>query len=491
VLIESVRLGIRAQLLLSIAALLVLALVPLFFAVASLTRASMKQNWERNARALGRTVAGHVAEARRARVPASLDPFLEAQLGDGVAAVVLYDRDGSRVHEVVSAAPLREVLQRSATVDPGRAQVIDVLPPAGPAILVIVPSTEGPVGVLVRTTSEQWQVGPLVRLVAFYMALLGSALLVFLYFVLTRLVVAPIDLLSRAASKVAAGERELRVPRRGGTELIELGSSLALMTETLRSEEDELRRNVTEIEQAALDLKNAQATLVRSERLASVGRLAAGLAHEIGNPITAILSFQELLLEGELDDEPRDFVERMKRETERVHRVLRDLLDFARPVKTERVEERGTASISDAVEQVVQLVRPQRALKQVELMITVERGLPLVALRPERLEQVLLNLLLNAADAIGGGAGRITVSALAGADSVELAIEDTGGGIDDGVRDQVFEPFVTTKDVGKGTGLGLAVCRGLVESVGGTIHVDDGADGARFVLTLPHASSAS
>ena len=110
---------------------------------------------------------------------------------------------------------------------------------------------------------------------------------------------------------------------------------------------------------------------------------------------------------------------------------------------------------------------------------------------PERLEQVLLNLLLNAADAIGGGAGRITVSALAGADSVELAIEDTGGGIDDGVRDQVFEPFVTTKDVGKGTGLGLAVCRGLVESVGGTIHVDDGADGARFVLTLPHASSAS
>jgi two-component system, NtrC family, sensor kinase len=108
-----------------------------------------------------------------------------------------------------------------------------------------------------------------------------------------------------------------------------------------------------------------------------------------------------------------------------------------------------------------------------------------VAIAPERLEQVLLNLMMNAADAVRRPGGRIAVDATRDDDHVRITVEDDGGGIAASVRERLFEPFVTTKDVGRGTGLGLAVCRGLVEAAGGTIHAEDGAEGARFVLALP------
>jgi signal transduction histidine kinase len=204
-------------------------------------------------------------------------------------------------------------------------------------------------------------------------------------------------------------------------------------------------------------------------RLASVGRLAAGLVHEIGNPIAAILGFQELLLDGGLDDaEARDFLARMKKETERVHRILRDLLDFAGPAVGEagaRSGEPGDARA--AIEDALTLVRPQKAFRGVAIEVDLARDLPRAALTHERIVQVALNLLLNAVDVVPREEGRIAVrAARCGEDRVRIAIEDNGPGIDPSVRDRLFEPFVTTKDVGKGTGLGLAVCRGLVEAAG-------------------------
>lgn len=486
------RLGIRAQLLLSIAALLLVALVGLFFAVSSLTRATMQRNWERNARALGRAVAGHVIEARGQRRAAELNALLEAQLSEAVAGIALYDRHGELMGNVADSEQARLAVTSAPHVTPNRESVFEVAGDHGPAVIIVVPSEAGSVGVLVRTDARQSDAAALVSLVALYTGLLGLTLLVFLYFVLTRLVVAPIERLSLAAGRVAGGARELTVPQEGGRELVELSSSLSEMMVTLRAEELQLRRKVDELETATQELEHAQAHLVRSERLASVGRLAAGLAHEIGNPITAILSFQELLLDGELDGEQRDFVERMKRESERVNRILRDLLDFARPMtrlsqdEVARSEEQGQASVREAIDHVVALVKPQRAFKQVELMTTTEDGLPPVSMQPERVEQVLVNLLLNAADEAPKPGGRIAISAIAtNRGTIEIAVEDNGGGIDPDVRDRLFEPFVSTKDVGKGTGLGLAVCRGLVEAAGGTIRVEDGNDGARFILELP------
>jgi signal transduction histidine kinase len=220
-----------------------------------------------------------------------------------------------------------------------------------------------------------------------------------------------------------------------------------------------------------------------------VGRLAAGLAHEIGNPLAAILGFQELLLQGGLDEaEQRDFITRMKRETERIHRILRDLLDFARPAAGGAAGAPEPAgSVGDALGDVLALMQPQRVFRDVEVSTAIAPDLPRVILSHPRLVQLLLNLLLNAADASPRAGGRVVVrAARRGEDRVGIEVEDNGGGIAPEVRDSLFEPFVSTKGVGEGTGLGLAVCRGLVEAVGGTISAEGGAGGgARFVVDLP------
>jgi signal transduction histidine kinase len=488
------RVGIRLQLLLALGALLVLAFVPLFVAVAGLTRATLSGVRETGARALGRAVTSHVLAAHATRRGGQLGPLLDAQVGqDGVDAIALYDARGARIE---AAGDPEDVDVLPATHAGGGEEARRVGTARGVALLVVVSSDAGggraTAAALLRL-DEAAPVGPLVRLVALYTGVVGLALLVFAYFAMTRLVVKPVVELSRAAARVAEGGRALELPRGGARELADLGASIAVMTARLRADEEAMRAKVDEVERAGRELRAAQDQLVRSERLASVGRLAAGLAHEIGNPIAAVLGFQELLLAGGLDAaEQRDFLERMKRETERVHRVLRDLLDFARPMARSDAAAEAPGSVAQAIDDVIDLLTPQKAMRGVEVRCEVAPGLPAVALAEERLVQVLLNLLLNAADAVPRSGGRIVVRALRGAPGrVEIEVEDNGRGIAREIEGRLFEPFATTKDVGKGTGLGLAVCRGLVEAAGGTIRALRGGEGgARFVLELPEAREA-
>jgi signal transduction histidine kinase len=352
---------------------------------------------------------------------------------------------------------------------------------------VSVPSDQGAVVAVLRIDDQSARAAPLLRLVGLYTAVVALALLVVAYFALTRLIVRPLDGLARAAERVAGGARRLLVPKTSVRELSDLGTSLGIMTERLLEEEDKLRAKIDEVERATERLKEAQDRLVRSERLASVGRLAAGLAHEIGNPISALMGLQDLVLAGGLSpEEERDFMQRMRRETERIHRILRDLLQFARPAAqplTEEPQEPGDVEV--AVRDTAALVAPQRSLKEVALALELAPDLPAVKLGHEQLMQVILNLVMNAADAVGAG-GKIRVAAERSQRGVRLLVEDDGPGVDARVVAQLFEPFVTTKEVGKGTGLGLAVCRGLVESAGGSIALDrEYGRGARFVVELP------
>jgi signal transduction histidine kinase len=393
-----VQLGLRLQIVLALAGLMLLAFVPLFFAVASLTRATVLEAREHDAMARPRT-----------------------------AAVTAGDR---------------------AT--------------------------------------------PLVRLVALYMTTFGLALLVFAYLVLTRLIVRPVDQLVDAADRVANGARTLPVPRSGARELIELGASVRAMAERLISEEAALLVKVDELTQTTTRLTETQAQLVRSERMASVGRLAAGVAHEIGNPLAALAGMQDLmLLDPELPPEAqRDFLERMRKETERIHTVVRDLLDFARPegsgAQSEGSDAMG-ADVASVVGDVIALVRPQKPFRTVRIETDVPPSLR-VKLPAHRLTQVLLNLVLNAGAAVASGprgAGRVAIAGREADGRVRIDIEDDGPGIAPEVLDRLFEPFVTTKEVGEGTGLGLAVCRGIVESAGGEVGVAAVASGARFFVVLP------
>jgi signal transduction histidine kinase len=177
----------------------------------------------------------------------------------------------------------------------------------------------------------------------------------------------------------------------------------------------------------------------------------------------------------------------MRKETDRINRIIRDLLDFARPGGPSDGKAQMTGFVESAIHDTTTLLGPQKSFKELELEVHVESDLPMVPLANERLMQVLLNLLLNAADACDGS-GKIELRAEHHERGVRLSVTDNGPGVAADVRQTLFEPFVTTKEVGHGTGLGLSVCRGLVEAAGGTLSLDEGYHpGARFVIELPAA----
>jgi two-component system NtrC family sensor kinase len=347
--------------------------------------------------------------------------------------------------------------------------------------------------VRVRTDEDAARSADLVRGIALYMGVFALALLVFAYSLLTRAIVKPIELLARAADRVANGARSLELPATGARELADLGASVRSMASRLLDDEKKLRTKVDELTTTTRHLGETREQLAGSERMASVGRLAAGVAHEIGNPIAAIMGMHDLIEDAETPEDTRaDFLKRMRKETERINVVVRDLLDYARPENGPPSGRLAIADVEEVVSDALALVRPQKEWKGIDVRVEIADGL-MVSVSPQRLTQVLLNLLLNAAAALGDkpadAARLLTVrAAMLGDTKVRLEVEDDGPGVPETMRDRIFDPFVTTKDVGSGTGLGLAVCRGIIEGAGGRIYVDAKyTNGARFVVELPAA----
>jgi signal transduction histidine kinase len=482
---------LRVQIILALAGVMLLAFVPLFFAVASLTQATLRGAREQAARALGRAIAAHAGDVRATGDRAALGRVLESHVGEGGAAAVgVFDAEG-RLE--ASAGGDDDVRGLSRPTPPYREATLELRGPHGRVLDVIVPRENGAVVARLRTDDDADRAAPLVRVVGLYMLTFALALLVFAYFALTRVIVRPLEALVHAADRVAGGTRTLTVPRAGAREIAELGTSVQQMTERLVADEAAMRQKVAEVSRATEKLGAAETQLARSEHLASVGRLAAGLAHEIGNPIAAIMGMEEILLEGDIPEaDQKDFLRRMRKETERIHSILRDLLDFARPEAAPASVAPEPAVVSTVVDDVLALIEPQRGFKGVKVTKDVAAVDPplRVPVSSQRLMQILLNLLLNAGSAMTAAKKGTTIAVRARADGehVRIEIEDDGPGVAPAVRERLFEPFVTTKDVGDGTGLGLAVCRGIVESAGGEIGLDrDYATGARFVIRLPAA----
>ena len=481
--------GLRLQIILALAGLMLLAFVPLYVAVASLTRATVMGAREGAARSVVRAIALHVADARRGG-DEEVRRVLELHVARGsVDALAVFDpkhalltsAGGASSHDMAPRADERAELVRA-----GGLRMFEMTVAAGDVSLVA----------RVRADEDGEGGAPLVRLVALYMTIFALALLTFAYFALTRLIVRPVDALVRAADRVASGSRTLVIPNAGARELAQLGASVQAMTSKLVADEADMRAKVEELTRTTQRLRDAQSQLARSERLASVGRLAAGVAHEIGNPIAAIMGMEELLLGGDLPaDTQRDFLERMTRETERIHTVVRDLLDFARPEQEPKAGEPPSmpADVASVVADVVALVKPQKDFRSVTVKtdVTLDSGAALVVqLSSARLTQVILNVVLNAGSALASahreGSVVIRVRAAHGNTRVRIEVEDDGPGVPVALHDRIFEPFMTTKDVGEGTGLGLSVCRGLVEAAGGSIGIDPSYEnGARFYIELP------
>lgn len=306
------------------------------------------------------------------------------------------------------------------------------------------------------------------------------------YVLLTRLVVSPIRRLGLAAQRVAEGDHASRVDVKGGNEIGWLGTHFNQMLDRLEEGRQELERKVEALARAKGDLEDAQDAMIRSEKLASVGHLAAGVAHEVGNPLSAVVGMVEFMRDDpDLDRADReDLLARTESELMRMNRIIRDLLDYSRPDD----EHSQRASVADAVATTTSLVKAQPSFRSIQLDSDIPPGLTHVRIGQERLVQILLNLLLNAADALDGS-GHVRVTARASDGWVEVEVSDDGPGIPHPVKARIFDPFFTTKPPGKGTGLGLAICEKIAESAGGRIEaLDREPSGTRFVLWLNSVS---
>jgi len=352
-------------------------------------------------------------------------------------------------------------------------------------------TTTTPTGVELRVWVPASGRGDAARrsLFLFYLGLTAATVLLLTYVLLTYFIVRPIDRLRLAAERLAAGRLRTSVPVQGAAEVARLAATFNEMAALLREDRAALQDRLEELERTTAELTAAQEQLVRSARLAAVGRLSAGVAHEIGNPLAAIRGLLDLMQTGDLDpEEEEEFVGRIQREAERIHHTIRDLLDFSRnePGQAGRIE--SSADLSEVVSDTIKLIDRQTRFRDIDLALTLDDGLPRVRGDHERLRQLLLNLLFNAADALGGK-GRIEVRASNGGGVVQLIVEDDGPGIDREIIEQVFDPFVTTKAPGQGTGLGLAVCHTIVERLGGSIEAANREQGgAAFEVRLPAAT---
>jgi signal transduction histidine kinase len=317
---------------------------------------------------------------------------------------------------------------------------------------------------------------------------------------LRRRVVQPLSELAAAARAVGRGEA-VRAPVAGPRETAEVARAWNEMTEALEKRSEDLAKAVTELRHANRELRRTRAGLDRAERLAVVGRLAAGVAHEVGNPIGAILAFIELAgRDPGLAEASRGHLERAAREGGRVRTILRQLLDFSRPVRPAPVPLAPAAALEEARA----LVAAQPSGRRIRFETQLDPAVPLAFADPGAVLQILLNLLLNAADAVQDVAEPVVrlecapallrsrppeVEAVARtrADAVEIRVSDNGAGIAEADRDRVFDPFFTTKPPGHGTGLGLSTALRLAEEMEGQLGLAAPAPGfaTSFALRLP------
>ncbi len=322
----------------------------------------------------------------------------------------------------------------------------------------------------------------------FELALVGAVLAAFVVWaaasMLVRRVARPVERILEAARALQdAAPSDLPVLGDSGIGLDLAALAFERTARALSEERARLAAKVAELTAANAALAEARASLVRSEKLATVGRLAAGVAHEVGNPLGAVSGYAELargFLQPDADPRLRDALERIAAASDRIDRIVRDLLDFARPTPLE-VRPMGLRS---AVEAALRLAAVQSRFKGVEVVIALPAELPPVFADERHLSQVILNLLLNAGDAMPGG-GTVTVAAGRRGDQVALVVSDTGPGISAEDLPRIFDPFFTTKEPGQGSGLGLAICHSIVESMGGSIDAASPAGGgASFVVRL-------
>ena len=312
------------------------------------------------------------------------------------------------------------------------------------------------------------------------------------------LVYVPLKDLESGAKKISLGDLDHTIPVRSDDDFGHVAGSFNHMTVALKNSMSETQELVHTLETKVLvktkELQLAQAEVAQGEKLSAIGLLASGIAHELNNPLTGVLTFTSLLRkkmpDGSPDAEDLDLV---IRETKRCAAIIRRLLDFAR----EKVPVKGFFNLNQLIEDTVHFVDRPASLQQISITHSLDAELPLVWGDADLIKQVLLNIIVNAEQSIEG-AGEVRVSsrryhaptlpasAVQPVPLVEIAVADTGCGISEANLQRIFDPFFTSKEVGKGTGLGLSVSYGIIKSHGGAIKVESiVGSGSTFRVYLP------
>ncbi|MGQ9510104.1 MAG: ATP-binding protein [Thermodesulfobacteriota bacterium] len=326
--------------------------------------------------------------------------------------------------------------------------------------------------------------------------ILDSIVLIFFgSFLLSRVLVKPVKELVSLTKKISEGNLNQTIEFSSNNEIGQLIYSFNRMVEQLREKQGKIEKHLESLELTNKKLQEAQEELIRSEKLASIGRFAAGVAHEVGNPLGSILGYTSLLSKEGIDkEEEKEYLKRIEKEIERINRIVRELLDYARPTKFEIKE----VEVNQVIENTLSLLSYQKSFKNIETKLDLKPNLSLIRGDDSWLSQVFMNIILNAIDAMPhGGTLRIKTDEFIAGDGistkfskgdhlVRIQFSDTGLGIKKEDLKKIFDPFFTTKDPDKGTGLGLSVSLRIVESLGGEIRVESEPEkGSTFEVYFP------
>jgi len=333
------------------------------------------------------------------------------------------------------------------------------------------------------------------KIIFIYLLLNVLLLTVVGFFRLVKQVVRPIEHLVQLADTYKDDEHLLFASESGGNEFGQLASSLNSMLFRIEHDRKSLQKNVEELDRANRQLRQNQQEMIQAEKLASVGRLAAGLAHEIGNPLGIKQGYLGLLAKQDIrQEEAAEYVRRAGNELQRINTLVRQLLDFARSPRGQE----EIVSVHVLLSDLGKMLQVQPAVRGIRLSFELQAEQDRVLADPDQLRQVFLNCLMNSVDAIhekdtgGNGSIEVITSLLDNPDEpggkkrLRVMIVDDGIGLADDLEDSIFDPFVSSKEPGRGTGLGLSVSLSAVENMGGTMRVEKSTEqGMTMVITLP------
>ena len=279
-------------------------------------------------------------------------------------------------------------------------------------------------------------------------------------------------------------------------EFSRLSFSLNRMLQRISNDKEKLEKTVKSLEKTNQKLKATQNELVKAEKLASVGRLSAGIAHEIGNPLSIVIGYLELLKQQDINDnEKNDFLRRTEDEINRINTIIRQLLDFSRTSK----ENVKNISVHELINDISEIFDMQPLLSDITIELCLSAEKDTLTADPDQLRQVFMNLVINAADSIGFSPEKIKGKICITTENIEqtcsessvpvkmlkIMFTDNGPGISETDIKNIFDPFYTTKEPGKGTGLGLYVCFMIVDKMGGNIEVESSKNNTTISITLP------